>query len=170
MMNATVGAGQLGMHLLWDWNWNYNIDVFVVLAQNSVFGSGVLYSADPTCSANYTGTITKNCLYDGPQYGSAGAPILNQVWMLAATDGDGDGVVGNPMAVGGPLTSMAVTYSATLTPTPSAIPVPAAAWLFGSGLMGLVAAARRRNHRRCSCSVGIRRRCHVRAWVCQRFR
>ena len=32
----------------------------------------------------------------------------------------------------------------TVTPHPSAIPVPAAVWLFGSGLMGLVGVARRR--------------------------
>jgi hypothetical protein len=31
-------------------------------------------------------------------------------------------------------------------PEVSAIPIPAAAWLFGSGLMGLFAMARRRLH------------------------
>ena len=32
---------------------------------------------------------------------------------------------------------------ATVTITPSAVPVPAAAWLFGSGLLGLIGVARR---------------------------
>jgi hypothetical protein len=36
-----------------------------------------------------------------------------------------------------------LTYS---VPTPSAVPVPAAAWLFGSGLAGMVGVARRKNH------------------------
>jgi hypothetical protein len=147
-LNATVGSGQLGMHLLWDWNGNNNIDVFVVLAQNSVFGSGLLYSTELTCASNYTGTITKNCLYDGPHYGSAGAPVKNQVWMLAATDGNGDGIVGIPMAVNGPLAGDNINFNATLTPSPKPVPVPAAVWLFGSGLMGLVAAAGRRKKSR----------------------
>ncbi|MDT8283315.1 MAG: VPLPA-CTERM sorting domain-containing protein [Gammaproteobacteria bacterium] len=32
----------------------------------------------------------------------------------------------------------------SLSITPSAVPVPAAVWLFGSGLLGLVGVARRR--------------------------
>jgi hypothetical protein len=139
-LNATVGAGQLGMHLLWDWNGNNNVDVFLVLAQNSLFGSGVVYSANSTCDANFTGTITKNCLYDGPQYGSAGAPTQNQVWMFASTDGNGDGIMGIPMAVGGPLAGMDINFNASLT----AVPVPAAAWLLGSGFLALIGVTRRR--------------------------
>ena len=140
LLTATVGAGQLGMHLLWDWNGNNNVDVFVVLAQNSLFGSGVVSSTNSSCSANFTGTITKNCLYDGPQYGSAGAPTQNQKWLLASTDGNGDGIMGIPMAVGGPLAGMDINFSANLT----AVPVPAAFWLFGSGLLGLIGMGRRK--------------------------
>ena len=33
-----------------------------------------------------------------------------------------------------------------LTATATAVPVPAAVWLFGSGLLGLVGVARRRGH------------------------
>ena len=152
-LSATVGAGQLGMHFLWDWNGNLNVDAFVVLAQNSVFGSGLLYSTvknskgELTCSSAYTGTITKNCLYDAPNYGSAGAPVKDQVWMLAATDGDGDGVMGNPSATGGPTAGFNYVFNANLTATPDPVPLPASAWLFGSGLMGLVAAARHRKRR-----------------------
>jgi hypothetical protein len=149
-LTATVGASQLGMHMLWDWNGNLNIDVFVVLAQNSIFGSGLLYSTQTnsaggfTCDSNFTGTITKNCLYDGPGYGSAGAPTKNQVWKLASVDGNGDGVMGIPTAPGGPITPYNFNFNANLTATPKPVPVPAALWLFGSGLMGLIAAARRR--------------------------
>jgi hypothetical protein len=148
-LNVTVGAGQLGMHMLFDWLYNYNIDVFVVLAQNSVFGSGLLYSTQQntkgelTCHASYTGTITKNCLYDGPIYGSAGAPVKNQIWMLASVDGNGDGIMGIPMASGGPFAGFNANFNATLSPQP--VPVPAAVWLFGSGLLSLVGARRRKN-------------------------
>jgi hypothetical protein len=38
-----------------------------------------------------------------------------------------------------------LTLGGTVATTPSAVPVPAAAWLFGSGLLGLVGVARRRS-------------------------
>jgi hypothetical protein len=122
---ATVGAGQLGMHMLFNWNNNNNIDVFVVLAQNSIFGSGLLYSTVKStsgarkCDSSFTGTITKNCLWDDPLYGSAGAPTKNQAWMLASTDPDGDGVNGIPMATGGPFAGFNANFNfrGTLTLT-----------------------------------------------------
>ena len=141
-LSGTVSAGQLGMHLLWDWNGNLNMDIFIVFAQNSIFGSGLLFSTEPKCSSTYTGTITKNCLDDSPNYGSAGAPTKNQVWMLASTDPDGDGIMGIPTAVGGPTAGFNYNFNANLTASP--IPVPATVWLFGSGLFGLVGIARRR--------------------------
>jgi hypothetical protein len=148
-LSATVGAGQLGMHMLFDWNAGLNMDIFVVFAQNSIFGSGLLYSTQTntkgqfTCDYNFAGAITKNCLVDGGGYGSAGAPTKNQLWMLASTDGDGDGVMGIPMASGGPFAGYNFNFNANLT----AVPLPAAAWLFGSGLLGLVGIARRGKRR-----------------------
>lgn len=143
-INVTVGAGQIGMHMLWDWNGNLNVDVFVVANLSSVFGAGVGSSTDVQCSANYTGTIKKNCLFDGPGYGSAGQPSGTQTWMLASSDPDGDGIMGVPMAAGGPTAGYTWNLNANLSPTPDPIPVPAAVWLFGSGLLGLVGVARRR--------------------------
>jgi hypothetical protein len=150
-LNATVGAGQLGMHMLWDWKGNNNIDVFVVFAQNSIFGSGLLLSTqtntkgDLTCSATFTGTITKNCLYDGPltsNFNTGPAPTKNQVWMLASADGNGDGIMGIPMAPNGPFAGFNANFNATLSPAP--VPIPAAAWLFGSGLLSLAGVIRRK--------------------------
>jgi len=148
---ATVGAGQLGMHMLFDWNGNLNIDVFVVASPSSMFGAGLLLSTvkntkgELKCSSSFTGTITKNCLYDGANYGST-PPTKSQVWMMASTDPDGDGVNGVPMATGGPFAGFNANFNATMagTPDPTVIPVPAAVWLFGSGLLGLVGIARRK--------------------------
>ncbi|MFZ5621977.1 MAG: VPLPA-CTERM sorting domain-containing protein [Pseudomonadota bacterium] len=59
--------------------------------------------------------------------------------------GDGVGVGGNPMA-DGPFQGYNANFditSITITDI-TTIPVPAAAWLFGSGLLGLVGVARRR--------------------------
>jgi hypothetical protein len=137
--------------MLFDWGPNFNIDVFVVASPSNIsFGSGLLNSTvknaggEYTCDANFTGTITKNCLYDGPKYGSDGAPTKNQLWMLASMDGNSDGIMGIPMASGGPFASFNANFNANLTATPDPVPIPAAVWLFGSGLLGLVGIARRK--------------------------
>ena len=58
---------------------------------------------------------------------------------LNSTDPEGDGIFGIPM-VDGPFKGFSVSYDLTLT----AVPVPAAVWLFVSGLLGLVGMARRK--------------------------
>jgi hypothetical protein len=139
MMDATVGPGQLGMHMLVDWGNNLNIDIFIVADQNSVFGSGVGIKAYASpCTAT-----TKNCLWTGKGWVgdlASNAPTGGQTWMLASADGNGDGIMGIPMRPDGPTGGFNFNFNANFAP----VPVPAAVWLFGSGLMGLVAAARRR--------------------------
>jgi hypothetical protein len=152
-LTATVGAGQLGMHMLFDWNGNLNIDVFVVAANGSVFGTGVASNTsglNAKCSSSFTGTIKKNCLFDGPYYGGP-VPTGDHVWMLASIDPDGDGVNGISMAAGGPFAFFNANFNADMSPIGdvsdipvAAVPVPAAVWLFGSGLLGLVGIARRK--------------------------
>ena len=150
IMNVTVGAGQLGMHMLFDWNGNNNIDVFIVGTFSSVFGSGIGAKAyGSPCSAT-----TKNCLWTGKGWVgglASNAPSGNQVWMLASADGNGDGLMGIPMMPGGPFAGFNANFNANLVPTPCGdcspppeVPVPAAVWLFGSGLMGIAAVARRK--------------------------
>lgn len=73
-----------------------------------------------------------------------GATAGIDVFMVWSTDGltsldiDGDGTPGARM-VDGPFPG----FSANFTPGP-AVPIPAAVWLFGSGLLGLVGVARRK--------------------------
>jgi len=151
IMSATVPSGYLGMHMLFDWGGNYNIDVFVVAAGNSIYGSGKLFSSDTkACSGGYTKASqtalnVKNCLFDAGGYVTGQTNVTNQVWMLATVDGNGDGIMGIPMAAGGPFGSFNAGFNATMAPTPDAVPVPAAAWLLGSGLLGLVGIGRRKN-------------------------
>ena len=52
-----------------------------------------------------------------------------------------DGIAGNPMD-NGPFPGFNAAFLGTATP--QAVPVPAAVWLFGSGLVGLAGVARRR--------------------------
>lgn len=144
IMNVTVPTGDIGMHMLFNWNGNNNIDVFVVAAPNSMFGSGAISTAS-TCTGNAT-TPVKNCLYGGPTKVTGHAPTANETWMLATVDGNGDGIMGIPMAAGGPFAGFNAGFNATMTPTAktSVTPIPAAAWLFGSGLIGLVGIGRRK--------------------------
>ena len=148
-LNVTVAAGQIGMHMLLDWSSYQNIDMFVVMNTGSIFGSGVVRSA-ANASACDSGT-TKNCLWDGAPV-TGFSPTANQVWMLASTDGNGDGIMGVKMANGGPLQGYSANFNfnpvaiADISDTPFATPVPepADAWLMGSGLLVLIGLGRRR--------------------------
>ncbi len=98
-------------------------------------GSG----ASATGTYNYSlaaGQVAMGVLFDWNT--SAGIPVLN----ILNADGsgvdiDGDGTLGTKMAAG-PFAGSPVGFAGT------AVPVPAAVWLFGSGLLGLVGVARRR--------------------------
>lgn len=138
-LNATVPSGDFGMHLLFNWNGNNNIDMFVVLAQNSIFGSGIASTDNAGCYSNSPGPYVQNCLFAGQNYGSAGQPAGNKVWGLASVDGNGDGVMGIPMAAGGPFANFNANFNAF-----APVPIPAAVWLFGSGLLGLFGVGRHR--------------------------
>jgi len=63
------------------------------------------------------------------------------VMTVSSWDGDGDGRPGVAMN-NGPFPGQTPSFQGVLTP--QAVPVPAAVWLFGSGLIGLVSVARRR--------------------------
>lgn len=103
ILNVTVPEGQLGMHMLFDWNGNLNIDVFVLGAPNTMFGAGIGRNTQNTATSNLCDIgITTNCLFDGKSFGTDGKPLGTKVWMLASVDGDGDEVMGFPMAPGGP--------------------------------------------------------------------
>ncbi len=146
MLNVTVPTGDVGMHMLFDWNGNNNIDVFMVMAPNSMYGSGAVLSADVSNCMGGTGSApVKNCLWDGSRTVAGHVPTANQVWMLATVDGNGDGIMGIPASANGPWAGLNAGFNATMTATPlAAVPVPTAAWLFGSGLLGLMGIARRK--------------------------
>ncbi len=104
------------------------------------------YSTATGSSANGTynftlaaGQVAMGVLFDWNT--NLGIPVLN----ILNADGSGvdidsDGTLGTKMAAG-PFKGSPVGFSGTPI---SAVPVPAAAWLFGSGLVGLVGVARRR--------------------------
>ena len=63
-------------------------------------------------------------------------------YSVVTLDGDNSGTPGTAMT-GGPF----IGFSPTFTGTATVVPIPAAAWLFGSGLLGMVGVARRRRQK-----------------------
>ena len=135
-----VEDGQVGVHMLFDWNGTVNIDVVNVwnvdaiwaFGPNNGFGSNRLQSADTDCDGAGKGAdfTTPECV-----------EFFGTQWLFTATDPDGDGVPGSSM-IDGPFKG----FNAAFNIRPQVVPVPAAAWLMGSGLLGLIGIARRKKH------------------------
>jgi hypothetical protein len=132
--SMTVGAGQIGAHMLFDWNNNISIDVVNVWNINGTFSGCDTPTAAPTAH---------NCLWSGT-LNSVGNSA-STVFSVHSTDNDGDTTLGVPMAPGGPFAGNNANFNLQgVALAESAVPVPAAVWLFGSGLLGLVGIARRK--------------------------
>ncbi len=113
---------------------------------NLIRGGSVIYdvnSALPASDGTYNPT-TSLYLSQGP------APLAVTTWNTTA-DGTGlgidDGIAGSPMLTN-PFPGLNVNFdigsgNSLHVTAVSAVPIPAAAWLFGSGLLGLIGVARR---------------------------
>ena len=106
IQTLTIGAGQLGAHMLYDWNGSLNIDISILWDANGVFGT----------TANQR-TLTGTAL-----------------WNAVSIDGDTYPGPGIGMAIGGPTQNFQISFNLNGI-TPAAVPLPAAIWLFGSGLL-----------------------------------
>ena len=110
--------------MLLDWNVSTDIDVAIVWNQNALW-------ADPDGSSSPVNDLWLGLNGDAPD------PSL--IWQLVSTDADGDGFNGITM-VDGQLQGFSANYNFDRV-----VPVPAAVWLFASGLIGLVGLARRKH-------------------------
>jgi len=133
IVSMTVGANQIGAHMLFDWNNNISIDVV------NVWNIGQTFS---NCGAAATTPSAFNCLWTGSNNTAANSPAT--VFSLRSTNADGDLTTGVAMAPGGPFAGYSANFNLQGVSAVSAVPVPAAVWLFGSGLLGLVGIARRK--------------------------
>lgn len=101
---------------------------------------------DITLQATGPGQITANMLFDWSGNNNIGVEVqfaMDNMGNVTTLDGvSNDGIPGNPMAVGTPFAGFSAAFNGQATP--AAVPVPAAAWLLGSGLLGLVGVARRK--------------------------
>ena len=93
-LDLTIGAGQIGAHVLFDWNVTDNIDVALLWDSDGVFTSapgGELYQ------------------------GAAGpTPSVTDVYQLVSRDADGDGIAGARM-VDGPFIDFRANFNINLT-------------------------------------------------------
>jgi hypothetical protein len=118
---ATVGAGELMAHMHFSWNTATGINVFQLWKTDAAACFGDCTTQLWTGGANPGGNT----------FGTTFA------WSSIDTvmpDG--------PFA--GSNANFNIQGSAVNLPAPAVVPIPAAAWLFGSGLMGLAAVARRK--------------------------
>lgn len=118
--NFTVAPDQLGVHMLFNWGPNLNIDVVNIWDQNQVFGPSSMYTGGATTSDPWSGDDAN-------------------VWEGMSRDWDGNGINGAAM-IDGPFQGFNANFNVMLHP----VPVPAAAWLLGSGLIGLFGVSRRK--------------------------
>ena len=124
--------------------WAFDFDSGYAYIENTQPFYGSIWTVhDVTFVDNLDGTYTGDMLFDWG--GTYNIPVtidwdinLSQVTTL---DG-GDGILGNPMT-SGPFPGWNVVLDGTLAGQ-YVVPIPAAAWLFGSGLLGLVGMARRK--------------------------
>ena len=120
---ATTGTGTVHADMMIDWMDNgpgANIGVDGPLPVTAEFGM------TPTAPCSGMGCYT-----------------VGNTFTLTTLDGpDNYGVPGNPMT-SGPFQGFNAAFNGTLTVT-SVVPVPAAVWLFGSGLLGLAGTVLRR--------------------------
>jgi len=166
--NGFGGTGPLVLaNMGFNWNANNGIPVSLVMDASGFFGAvagGITTSdiitggATPATNGTLFGGKTQYTLPMGP------GPVVSTTWNTTTIGGAGCGLGCNPS---GTLPLLADALSLGGTPMPAGpfkgsnanfdiitlhvvsvdtgvVPVPAAVWLFGSGLVGLVGVARRR--------------------------
>ncbi len=129
-----LNPGQFAAHTLFDWSSSNDIPVLAIMQVTSTSGNPL----NPTmvvASVDLNGNISGNPFGTNPAGGTVGDGSLYGVPMMDCA------TVGGVAC--GPFPNQTPIFSGTIVPV-SAVPVPAAVWLFGSGLLGLVGVARRR--------------------------
>ena len=125
------------------WSLNFDTGTGTINNTQSIFGN-IWYPHSLSFVDNGDGTYSGSMLID-----YAGTPNISVTFdwgidlsQVVSLDGDGDGIPGNAMT-SGPFPGFTPAFYGTLTGQ-YAVPIPAAAWLFSSGLIGLVGITRRK--------------------------
>lgn len=131
----TVGANQVGAHMLFNWSTSTNIDVVLLWNKGKSWAQ--------------TGTTSAFCAGLGAQCNGVGGNTVNTVWSWVSIDTPASTIsstntqanetntYSGTQMIDGPFIAQSANFNVM-------VPVPAAAWLLGSGLLGLVGVARRK--------------------------
>jgi hypothetical protein len=155
--DGTGGSGTLlAASLLWDWNGNPSMSASIILDAAGFFGAGAVGT-----SATISGTGATPASNNSPplaSYPVGPSPIATTTWntnfnndptCVASNSclAGNDTIGGSPMD-NGPWIDFSVNFDFTSIhiTSVSSVPVPAAAWLFGSGLLGLLGVSRTRKN------------------------
>ena len=126
------------------WTWDFDAGT-VSIVNTTTFYASVWTAHDTTFADNGDGTYggtagSANMLFDWSV--NTNIPV-EAVWDVT-DNGDGTATVGSVSTVILGSSPAFPGFHPTFTGGLNAVPVPAAVWLFGSGLLGLVGVARRR--------------------------
>lgn len=136
-----VGAGDVVDFSAWGMNGSYD-----PMGAGQVVGANIeWFSAPGVCLDDGVGgcVVSFGSSFDN----TAALDIWNPIAVLGAATPAGATIARTVLITGpfaGPGGGAPVFDDASVTITPAVVPVPAAVWLFGSGLVGLVGVARRR--------------------------
>jgi hypothetical protein len=144
--------------MLFDWNGNNNISVGLILDAAGLFGA--LPTAGTSTVISGVGAVPASDGINKGKFPIGAAPMATTTWNTdfntnpacagsATCLTSNDAVGGSPMD-NGPFPGFNANFDITSVhvtnvEVPAAVPVPAAVWLFGSGLLGLVGVARRKS-------------------------
>jgi hypothetical protein len=149
---GTLVAGQMGFN----WAGNFNIPVTAIFDAAGFFANAPAPGNTVTISTDCVGcatSATKQLPASFGTYRFVGAvPMAMTTFNTAGTTLGSlfplstDGIAGSPMTTAPfPGQNAAFDFTSMVVTNTTVVPVPAAVWLFGSGLLGLVGVARRRN-------------------------
>jgi hypothetical protein len=133
-LNLVVPEGYIGAHMLFNWSTSSNIDVVQLYKINDSWDN--TGAADPFCAA----PLTTGACHTNPNP-NGNTRFTTFTLVSIDTPIDADAFHGTKM-VDGPFVGQSANFNVMANLTP--IPVPAAVWLLGSGLVGLFGVARRR--------------------------
>ena len=123
---------------------SFEDNFFAIYDEGSVTGSGDNFGQTSTFPEGITSwLVVTNTLLVGINWDrldNTGQDLSINTW-TSATSID---LMGNSYFSNNKIANLSMTYRDS-TPPPAYVPLPAAIWLFGSGLLGLVGMARRKN-------------------------